>query len=159
MTTITEDAPAQAGAAPKAKPVKRHPCGFCATRHHSLCPGTVRNGSATKNPTWSCICAETGHALGGQPPLVANVVRMNPAVLADIRNAVAAAHAGRDEGRKHRHQNTPAPPAAGVTLYRKCVECGWDFGHEIERDRCGSPKMCAKRKELGDPSYGRRKAR
>lgn len=38
----------------------------------------------------------------------------------------------------------------------RCVRCGTPFGHFITQHRCGSPKMCDRRVELGDPYFGRR---
>ena len=41
-------------------------------------------------------------------------------------------------------------------LHDHCVKCGTPFGHRIAQAVCGSPKMCAKRVELGNPLHGRR---
>jgi hypothetical protein len=40
-------------------------------------------------------------------------------------------------------------------MYSHCTACGWDFGHLVPTELCGSRRMCAERVERGDPEYGR----
>lgn len=65
----------------------RSPCGFCSTGHHTLCPRTIRNGSAAKDPVWSCVCAEEEHTLGAQHR-EANIARMPARALLPPRQPI-----------------------------------------------------------------------
>jgi len=42
----------------------KYKCGFCASNHHSICPGLIGNAS-NDNPdrTWKCPCFHAGHTL------------------------------------------------------------------------------------------------
>lgn len=66
LAAVAELDEAEDAKAVKEKP--RHPCGFCSTGHHKLCPETIRNGSSAKVKVWECPCWEAGHTLGQQPP-------------------------------------------------------------------------------------------
>jgi hypothetical protein len=158
MTLTLDKQTAHAG-----KPAaKRHPCGFCATGHHDLCPGIIRNGALAKIPVWSCLCSEEAHTLGMQPPRkAAEIIRMPASALAGLRKVLDASSG---EQRTSHAASKPRMPAAvsdadaaAAGLHHNCTNCGLDFGHWIEQAVCGSAKMCAKRKELGDPTFGRPK--
>lgn len=56
--------------------IGKHPCGFCATRHHGLCPGSVRNGSSAPVQVVVCPCSESGHTLVPGTHLEAHVERL-----------------------------------------------------------------------------------
>jgi hypothetical protein len=42
----------------------KYGCGFCATGHHDICPGLVRNAT-DENPdrTWMCPCYHNNHGI------------------------------------------------------------------------------------------------
>ena len=55
------DAPEGAGTVKVGRKKRVSQCGFCETRHHDLCPNTVKNGKNAPNPVWYCGCSLNGH--------------------------------------------------------------------------------------------------
>jgi hypothetical protein len=43
------------------------PCGFCGTGTCELCPESIANAAGAAGSTWSCPCAEAGHAAAISP--------------------------------------------------------------------------------------------
>jgi hypothetical protein len=124
------------------------PCGFCATGTCGLCPETVRQGSnAASGPIWTCPCFTAGHTIPGQPARSAVVVRLDPAVLDQVRAdraAVTATPAPRAEPLAPR----PAAVGGAVAVAGKvtaCDECGYEFRAPQSRRTCKAPAACARR--------------
>ncbi len=40
---------------------KTHQCGFCQTKHHDLCPVSIKGAAGGPASVWYCSCATAGH--------------------------------------------------------------------------------------------------